>query len=196
MTHPRPVTRIGRLVAVIGACLLLVTACDGSEASPPPSASTSTPTGPTTQAPSPPPTPSPPAVPQASFTVSSAEAFARFYLQAKEYAALTGDTALLRQWANKTCSTCQGLAEGYEQQYKAGGSISGDVQLRIERVERVRLLGSDGAEVVVSGRVGRFVDIDHAKAKPKVYPGGRVRWRLGLTRSNGAWLMFGMVQNP
>lgn len=191
-----------RLATVIGtaaACLLTVTACDGSEATPPPSPTTSssstppstTPSTPTTT-PKPPPPTMPPAA-SAGFTVSSAEAFARFYLAAREHAALTGDTTLMRKWAGKTCSLCTALASSYDKQYKDGGSITGDVHFKVSRVVRARLTGTNLAEVVLTGRVGRFVDVDTATAQPSVYPGGISTFRFALTRSDGHWLVYGMA---
>lgn len=170
--------------------------CDGSDTTPPSSA----PTSPDTSVVTPTPTSTPKAVPPstdpadtASFTVSSAEAFGRFFLKAREYAALTGDAALMRKWTNKTCNTCRTLADGYERQHKAGGSITGQVQFKATRVDRVRLVRNDAAEVVLTGRIGRFVDVDHKHATPKVYPGGVVTYQLALIWSDGRWRMYGMV---
>jgi hypothetical protein len=189
----------GRLAATIGtaaACLLTLTACDGSEATPPPSppTSSSTPATTTPSTPATTPKPPPPTVPPASFTVSSAEAFARFYLKAKEHAALTGDVSLMRKWADGRCIICRALADGYHAQYAAGGSIKGDVSLTVTRVDRARLVGDSTAEVVLTGRVGRFLDTDRAGAAPKVYPGGPVTWELALTKSAGRWLVYEMVR--
>ena len=55
-----------------------------------------------------------------------------------------------------------------------------------------RLVRTAGAEVVLDGRVGRFVDLDNASAKPSVYPGGVVSYRLALIWSNSQWRMYGM----
>lgn len=200
MTPSTPIAkrRLAAALATAAACLLTATGCDGSEATPPPSPSTgaSTPPSSTPSTPATTPKAAPPTMPPAAsagFTVSSADAFARFYLAAREHAALTGDVALLRKWANRTCTVCKALADGYEAQYKAGGSITGDVRFRVAKVDRARLVGNEMAEVVLTGRIGRFVDIDRRGATPGVYPGGTVTYRLGLIRTGGQWRVFAMV---
>lgn len=199
MTLTAPTAR-RRFVATIAAitCLLAATACDGSEASPPPPSTAPSPATTMTPSSTPttstePPVPTVPAAATAGFTVSSAEAFARFYLTAREHAALTGNTSLMRKWADKACNLCGALAKSYEMQYKDGGSITGDVHFKVDRVNRARLVGSNLAEVVLAGRIGRFVDVDSATATPSVFPGGASTFRFALIRSSRHWLVHGMA---
>lgn len=182
---------------------LSLTACNNdSNTTPPPSPQPTSPqpspTIPTTPTPStPPPTtkpkPPPPAIPPAAtagLTVTSAEAFARFYLAAIDHMAATGDSALVRQWSLPTCSACRGLADAYEATYGAGGRITGDTHTDVTRVVSVALVGKDRAEVVLSARAGRTVLQPNRSAGPTPLAGGAQRWDLYLGSKAGRWSTF------
>lgn len=154
-------------------------------------ASTPTPTA------TPSPRPKPPVAPPAAtsgLTITAAESFARFYLAALDYTRATGDATLLRKWADKSCIACRQLANGYEAQYKAGGSQTGDYVFKVTRVSKARVVGDDTAEIVLSGRQGRHVDVAKSGAKPTVFPGGPATWQLVLAASGHHWTMFEMAR--
>jgi hypothetical protein len=190
------VYRKRHLPAVVAAACLLLTAaaCNGD----PDTQTSPTPTStlPSTTTPSPTkPTSTPPTIPPAAtsgLTVTSAEAFARFYIAALDYAIATGDAGPMRQWAYKTCRTCRDYAKTYEQTYKSGGTVTGQLGTMITRVASVRLIKNDTAAVLLHAREGRTIWHKSAGAKPTTFPGGNIKWDLTLAETSGRWTMFEM----
>lgn len=161
---------------------------------PPTTASSAT----TPSSPSIPPTqpkPPPPTIPPAAtagLTVTSAEAFARFYLTASDYMVATGNGDLVRQWADKACVACTGLATKYARVYRDGGSVVGDTTTRVLQLSSVRLIGDDTAAVLIKAREGRQTETVRAGAKPTTYPGDTFSWNFTLAASGGHWTMYSM----
>jgi len=118
--------RVALVACTIG-LLLSGSSCSNGEpyGTLPPTTPTASP--PATTKPTPTPSPTPPApTPPALATQDSApgaEAFARFYLVAQDYANRTGRTALLRSLG--TCKGCDAVAAGIEGFYAAGGQVEG-----------------------------------------------------------------------
>lgn len=184
------------LPAVVAAACLLLTAaaCNGdpdaqnspTPSSPPSPTSTPTPTKPRA---------TPPTIPAAArsgLTVTSAEAFAKFYIAALDYAIATGDAGPMRQWAYKTCRTCRDYAKTYEQTYKSGGTVTGQLGTTITRVAEARLIKNDTAAVLLHAREGSTTWHKSAGAKPTTFPGGDIKWDLTLADTGGHWTMFEM----
>src|SRR5262245_17283876 len=81
--------------------------------------------------------PAPPTIPPAAtsgLTVTSAGAFARFYLAATDHLVATGDATLVRRWALPQCVACRAFADEYEKIYQAGGGITGSTQTQVTKV--------------------------------------------------------------
>lgn len=194
--------RTRRTLSVIAALgiVMPLAACNGDpESTTPPSTSGSRSASPTPSAttPSTTPKPTPPPIPPAAInglTVTSAEAFARFYLAAIDYAEETGDATLMRRYADRACTACSAIAKGHETTYKAGGAVTGDFQTRNIRATSVRLAGADTAALSVSGAEGLSQWRKSASADPISYPPHRVAWDLVLAAVGGHWTMFAMVR--
>jgi len=186
------------LSVVAAAGMLMLAACNGDpEATPPPTTSSPPPPTPSASTPSTPPKPTPPAIPPAAtngLTVTSAEAFARFYLTVVDYAEGSGDSALLRRYADRECIVCDALAKTYEQTYSNGGAVTGDFHTRNVHVSAARLVGADTATVAISGSEGSSKWRKSRQANVVSFPPHRVSWDLTLAAANGHWAMFAMVR--
>jgi hypothetical protein len=181
------------LSALAAAGLLLsLAACDDGD----PQASSTPSSASTTPTPSATPTePAPPVIPPAALnglTVTSAEAFARFYLAATDYAAATGDVSLMRTHAYSSCATCSAIAKTYEDTYKSGGSVTGDVRVTVLAIQDVRLIRTDTAAVLIRAREGKQTWIKRAGAAPSVLPGSTYTWDITLAATDNRWTMFEM----
>jgi hypothetical protein len=143
------------------------------------------------------PLPSGPTMPAAAkgLTVSSADAFARFYLDALYHLQLTGDAAPMLQWAESGCIACKNLISYYKKTYAAGGSLTGDFKLRQVRVTAARLVNAHAADVRVSALGGRHTYVPKRGGKPTIYPGGATTWRFALAARDGQWIMYEMEQS-
>ncbi|HZO65757.1 MAG TPA: DUF6318 family protein [Kribbellaceae bacterium] len=186
------------IVAAV-AMLTLLTACDGDpESMPPPSSSTSPSSTPLSSAtPSTTPKPTAPTVPPAAtngLTVTSAEAFARFYLQVLDHLEGTGDASLMRRWADPSCKSCRLLASTFEDVYKKGGAVTGDYQTVDVKVSEARLSGADTAFVRLSGSEGTSYWRKSSGSAPSTFAPHEVRWELTLAALEGHWAMFAMVK--
>lgn len=182
----------GPMVLTAWLCLMLVAlvACDdNSDASPPPTAGSTSPT------PSPTPSrPAPPTLPPAAkaLTVESADRFVRYYLQLLDYAKVSHDLTPLRAWSDKGCLGCKELIDGYSRDFAAGGSYAGDFTFKNVVTTGVRLNNARAAEVKFRATVGRHTVTESRGGKPSTYPGETVRWRVALTARDGQWIMYEM----
>lgn len=182
-------------VAIAATCMLLTsTACDGGpegQGSTTPSSTpsaTSTPTKPTVTAPT-----IPPAA-QSGLTVTAAEAFARFYVAVINYTEATGDAGPMRLWQQKGyCVNCTSIANTYEQTYRAGGTVTGQLGTRILSTKEARLIGKDTAVVTFDTFSGKTTWRKTAQAKPTNLPGGPADWEMTLAGVNGKWRMSEVV---
>jgi hypothetical protein len=139
------------------------------------------------------PAPTPPAT-ATGITVTSADAFARFYLTAIDHAAATGDVTALRTWADKGCLSCTELIQHYSTVYKAGGSLTGDFRSTNVQVDGVRLNGTKAAEVKLRSTEGKHVLKPSATGAPTTFPGETAKWTLTLANVSGHWVTYEMVQ--
>jgi hypothetical protein len=141
-------------------------------------------------------TPTGPTLPAAAkgITVTSADAFARFYLAAIDHAAGTGNVSLLKEWADKGCVSCNALIQHYSSVYKAGGSLSGDFRSRDAKTVSARLNGTKAADVSLRFIEGRHTIVPRKGASPTVYPGGPSEWRMALLNQGGKWVMYEMEE--
>ncbi|HZO65123.1 MAG TPA: DUF6318 family protein [Kribbellaceae bacterium] len=189
--------RTRRTLSVVAAAgMLALAACNGDpEATPPPTTSSPPPPTPSASTPSTPPKPTPPAIPPAAtngLTVTSAEAFARFYIAALDYLRATGDASVMRRWAFSSCESCKAYSTTYEESYEAGGSVAGNLGTKITRVTEARLVGKDTAVVVIRATIGKTSWRRKAGEAPKTFPGGPIVWDTTLAASAGHWTMFEM----
>ena len=194
-----------RKLAIAATTLLTLTlpACNNnSNTNPSPSPPTTslpptpTPTTPTASTPPTTPKPPPPTIPPAAtagLTVTSAEAFARFYLTALDHLVATGDGSAARRWSDKGCTACNSFLSTYEATYRNGGSVTGDFRTRVVRVDEVRLIRRDTAAVLITGSEGRQVWVKKAGETPTVLSGGSVTLDMTLAAANGRWTMFELV---
>jgi Family of unknown function (DUF6318) len=169
---------------------LTLSACQSDpDSAPPPSTPPTSPSTPPT--PSTTPKPPPPTIPPAAtagLTVTSAEAFARFYLAALDHLVATGDGQPIRRWSMPTCETCKYLHDSYRKTYTSGGAITGSTHTEIVRVASVDLVGRDRAKVVFNAKVGSSVWKPSATASPTPLAGANQRWDFYLTAQSGHWV--------
>jgi len=198
-----PVVRMGRLLAptVSAVLALTLTGCtEEDSATQPPSTPPSTvtnsgstvaPTGTPTM-----PEPVPPTLPATAkgLTVSSADAFARFYLQAIDHAAGTGDVSVLQAWSDPGCVGCSDLATDFKTTYAKGGSLTGDFHSRNVRVISSRLIDDRSADVTLTSVEGRQIYRPSKSAPPTTYQGENATWKMSLAARSGTWTMFEVVQ--
>jgi hypothetical protein len=173
--------------------LLSLAACDDGD----PQASSTPPTVSTMLTPSATPTrPAPPTIPPAALqglTVTSAEAFARFYIAALDHAEATGDVGPVRAYAGPTCITCRSTADTLERTYRSGGRITGQLGTTITKVSDVRLVGSDKSKVVLRGTHGATNWRPSTGAAATPLPGSRnQRWDMYLLAKAGRWTIYTM----
>lgn len=137
-----------------------------------------------------------PSLPTAAkgITVTSADAFARFYLAAIDHAAGTGNVSLLIKWADKGCLSCNELIQHYSSVYKAGGSLTGDFRSKDARTVSARLNGTKAADISLRFTEGRHTIVPRKGASPTVYPGGPSEWRMALLNQGGQWVMYEMEE--
>ena len=182
---------------------LSLTACNNdSNATPSPSPqptspqpSPTTPTAPPPPPPPPPPHPHPPppTIPPAAtagLTVTSAEAFARFYLATTDHLSATGDATAARRWASPGCAACKALISSYEQTYQAGGALRGNTRTRVTRVISVELPTRDKAKVIFSAQAGSSLFVPSAGASPTPMAGGSQRWEFYLQAKATRWMTY------
>jgi hypothetical protein len=139
------------LVACLGALLLSASSCSGdvepNGTLPPTSPPTST--GPSTSGPSTSTVPPAPTLPAKATEDSSAgaEAFARFWLTALDYAYQSGDTRAMRSVGE--CRGCLALADSVDMVYENGGHIEGG-RIRVRTSRTVQLVRGRAALVRVN----------------------------------------------
>ena len=131
-----------------------------------------------------------PAAATKGLTVTSAEAFARFYLAAVDHLVSTGDASSVRQWSLPTCVACKAFADSYEKTYRSGGAVTGDNATQITRVASSELAGKGKAKVVFNAKAGATTWRPSATASPTPLPGGKQRWEFYLNTKDGQWITY------
>ncbi|WP_395696242.1 DUF6318 family protein [Nocardioides sp.] len=178
------------VIAVVGALVLGVTACSGSDPEPRVAPPSSTSTSPTTS-----PSPSAPTMPAAArgTDAASAEAFVRFYWEMVNYAQATGDVAGLRLLGDK-CIGCDAAIKFIQSSYEGGGRIIGGVgrpakfQTVFVTEQGKRWASTEYRVKTTSQRVDR-----PGEHHDQTYPGGLTDVRMYLEPTNGAWLVRSLV---
>jgi hypothetical protein len=178
------------LLAALAALTLSACHSDPDSTAPPSTPPTTPPTTPTSSTTPKLPPPTIPSAATAGLTVTSAEAFARFYLAATDHLVATGDADLVRRWALPGCVACRAFANEYEKTYRSGGGITGSTQTQVTRVLSVELAGKDRAKVVFDTKIGPSVMRTSATASPEKLSGGDERWEFYLSSKAGHWLIF------
>jgi hypothetical protein len=176
------------LLAALAALTLSACHSDPDSTPPPSTPPTTPPTTPTSSTPPKPPPPNIPPAATAGLTVTSAEAFARFYLAALDHLVATGDGQPIGRWSMSSCETCKYLRDSYEKTYRSGGAITGSTRTEIAKVASVGLVGRDRAKVVFNAKVGSSVWKPSATASPTPLAGGDQRWDFYLTAQSGHWV--------
>lgn len=147
-----------RLAAGLVAAGLVLSGCGGSpEPSPAPKPTTST-------SPSPSATPSPPALPEAAKAKAGAEAMVRHFLTALNYSGRTGNTEPLRNSYVALCTKCEGIADGIDKTYRAGGYYRGGDWV----APRVKFYKIDGDVAILDATVDYTAQtwVERKNAKP------------------------------
>lgn len=174
----------------VAALLLPLAACDDGDPQPS-STPPATPSASTTPIPT---KPAPPSIPPAALdglTVTSAEAFARYYIAALDHAEATGDAGIVRKWSGSTCAACRETAELFEGTYRSGGSLTGQTRTIIGKIVEVKLVGADKGKVVLQARHGATNWKPKAGASPTPLAGSNnLRIDLYLIAVAGHWTVY------
>ena len=179
-------------ITVAVAALVLATACSSNDPAPAPLPTPSPTAAPTTAPPptTPPPSPTPtaPTLPPAARadTPAGAESFARFWIQALDYASTSGDTSVIREVAD--CTGCNALADGIDRLRQAGGRTIGG-QVSISASDTVRHVPGQAALVDLTySRAPRTVT--EGSGASRAVPAERnVRLLVTLKRVGESWLI-------
>jgi Family of unknown function (DUF6318) len=180
-----------RIALAACAVLAVATSCTG-DASPSPLPSPSSPAASASPSPTPtptataspkPPSPTLPALARQDST-AGAEAFARFWLTALDYAYKTGDTDSLRSVGS--CAGCIGQANGIDKIYDSGGRIEGGMVRVIETSTVRRVRGSAAlVRVVYRQDRGRIIGADGNVTSQAARP--KLSLLFTLARQGGSW---------
>jgi hypothetical protein len=148
----------------------------------PPTASASTSTAPS----------GPPERPAAAngLTLAAAEAFYRYYVELKNYAATTGDTEALLSASEAGCEGCKEYATYVAKVNAANGGLTGDYQERVKEVsELVRGSGGRlGGSAVIA--VGNYTTKNTPSAKPIVSKAAEFTDQIALSPNGQNWVMY------
>jgi hypothetical protein len=182
------------------ACLsaLLLSACGpGSpeagrpDTSPPPSATAPT-TGSTnsstpTAAPS-----GPPQRPAAAngLTLPAAEAFYRYYINLRNYAARTGDTAPLAAESEVGCEGCKEYIDYVKRVNAANGGMSGEFDEKVKDVYQLARgsTGRIGGKALLA--VGQYTVKESPSEKPAIVHPAEYIDSIALSASGENWVMY------
>ncbi|WP_350278965.1 DUF6318 family protein [Kribbella sp. HUAS MG21] len=163
----------------------------------PPSASSSSSPATTPGAPasSPASTGGPPARPAAAhgLTLAAAEAFYRYYIDLKNYAAATGDTAALLAASETGCEGCSDYASYVAKVNVANGGISGDYRERIKEITQLNRgsTGRVGGSAVIA--VGNFTTKNSPTSSPIISKPAEYTDTIALSAKGQDWVMYEML---
>ena len=176
-----------RLIGLTCAALVMLAACSG-EPTPIEPTSTPVPTKPASSAGGTS-TLEPPKLPAAAKRndETGAANFVLYWVKASDYAALTGDTELLREVSEANCEGCRRYIDLYETTYSEGGSFSGGQH----RLRNVTTESSDSATYVTADVVaapGRYVLRHGAPEKSSAEETTKLTFLTAIR--NGMWVMY------
>ncbi|MEU4193439.1 DUF6318 family protein [Kribbella sp. NPDC026611] len=167
------------------------------DTAPPPSSSDtseSTPSGSPSSTPSAPAS-APPTRPAAAdgLTLGAAEAFYRYYIDLKNYAAATGDTAALLSASESGCEGCNDYAQYVAKVNEANGGISGDYRERVKDVSQLvrGSTGRVGGSAVIA--VGTFTTKNSPTSKPIISKPAEYTDTISLSPKGQNWVMYEML---
>ncbi|MFF0338206.1 DUF6318 family protein [Kribbella sp. NPDC004875] len=151
-----------------------------------PSASASTPTSSGAKAPERP-------AAANGLTLAAAEAFYRYYIDLKNYAAATGDTKSLMAASESGCEGCSDYANYVAKVNVANGGISGDY---IEKIKELNQLtrgstGRVGGSAVIA--VGNFTTKNSPTATPIISQPAEYTDTISLSPKGQNWVMYEML---
>lgn len=125
-------------------------------------------------------------------TTKGAAAFVEHWAQALTRASNTGDTDPWRELNEADCDACANLAEGIDDLYEAGGSLTSEGWQVLDVSVRLRPAGSSVGEVTgatVRLEVDRTPEAvrQDAGSQAEVFRGGRQRYLVHLVRVEDHW---------
>jgi hypothetical protein len=137
----------------------------------------------------------PPERPQAAhgLTLAAAEAFYRYYIDLKNYAAATGDTTALLAASEGGCEGCSDYATYVAKINVANGGIAGDYRERIKDITQLTRgsTGRVGGSAVIA--VGNFTTKNSPTAKPIVSQPAEYTDTISLSPKGQDWVMYEML---
>jgi hypothetical protein len=179
--------RAARSLAV--ATVMLAASLSGCTSNPKPAPLPSDPPSPSAS-PSPGASPTPPAMPSAAQGTSAkaAKAFARFYIDAVNFASRTGDVSALKPLATLDCASCKSISHNIERIYSADGHITSE-GWRLSSVSVVP--GQPVSRPILELGVVQSPEVVVFKAgsSPKHFPGGKQPMTMHLVHRKSAWLV-------
>ncbi|MFI6675087.1 DUF6318 family protein [Kribbella sp. NPDC050470] len=123
-------------------------------------------------------------------TLAAAEAFYRYYVDLKNYAATTGDTAALLSASEAGCEGCKEYATYVAEVNAANGGLTGDYQERVKELSELARgdSGRLGGSAVIA--VGTYTTKNTPSAKPIVSKAAEFTDQIALSPSGGNWVMY------
>jgi hypothetical protein len=136
----------------------------------------------------------PPERPQGAqgLTLAAAELFIRHYIDLMNYAAKTGDTALLRDISNPGCAGCAKYFGSVEKVNEQNGGLTGDYSERVVEVTELTKTREGRVAASTDVTVGGYTARQSPSATPVVVKAATYTEAMVLSASNGNWQMFEM----
>jgi hypothetical protein len=129
----------------------------------------------------------------AELTRQGAVNFARYFLEAIDYAYLTGDTSLIAHGSTPTCRPCTVARENIERTYASGGSYVGQ-ETSIDAVESPTIDPVDRAEAFVLYTAPRLDRLDADGRTVGGIPAAyALRSRVDLIWNGESWQVANLV---
>jgi hypothetical protein len=123
-------------------------------------------------------------------TLAAAEAFYRYYVDLKNYAATTGDAEALLAASEAGCEGCKEYADYVTKVNAGNGGLTGDYRETVKEVsELVRgASGRIGGSAVIS--VGKYTTKNSPSATPIVSDAAEFTDQIALSSSGDNWVMY------
>lgn len=130
-------------------------------------------------------------------SVPAAATFTRaYFVEAINYAKVTGDVTAIRAWSDVSCMLCRQNITGFAASNQANGLLTGDHRWRDAQVGQVQLMDPATASVDLSVSVGRHWYRSKPGAQTMTLAAQTVDLHVTLAAAGGDWVMFDWERLP